>query len=85
MRMDFLRAGCSCGWAAAVAVDRDGHRAHARRRRTSLLASTSSFMNVATALCLASGITMVGLSFGQWQHPDTKKRLATGMRQPSGG
>ncbi len=28
-----------------------------------------SFMTVATGLCLASGITLVGLSFGHWQHP----------------
>jgi len=28
-----------------------------------------SFMTVATGLCLACGITLVGLSFGHWQHP----------------
>ena len=28
-----------------------------------------SFLTIAAALCLASGITLVGLGFGHWQHP----------------
>jgi hypothetical protein len=28
-----------------------------------------SFMTIAAALCLASGVTLVGLGYGNWQHP----------------
>jgi hypothetical protein len=28
-----------------------------------------SFLTVAAGLCLACGITLVGLGFGHWQHP----------------
>ena len=47
-----------------------------------------SFMTVATGLCLASGITLVGLNVGHWTAPRNirEKSSTTGNKpRPAGG
>jgi hypothetical protein len=47
---------------------------------------TRSFMTVAAGLCLASGITLVGLGFGEWKHPKPpeEKRDEAAITRPAG-